>query len=260
MDGSASTAAPQGPWFGDVRRYAELASTSSTAAALVRAAPELAGQLVVVADHQSAGRGRLGRRWEAPAGSSLLVSVALGRPGRPGRGRLPAPLATLAMAVAVVEACTAVTAVDLALKWPNDVVTPGGAKVGGVLGEAVGQGADQAVVVGLGLNLNWGTANPPANGASLDRLAGGAVDPEAVLTALLDHLARALRASPEALLERYRGLCTTLGRRARVDLGPGRPPLEGTAVAVTDEGHLVLDDGNGSHVVAAGDVVHLRPA
>ena len=163
LDDSASTAVPR---FSDVRWFDEVDSTNSVAADLARkegAAPAI----VVVADHQRSGRGRLGRRWEAPPGSSLLCSVTLPA----ATTDRPAHFATMAMALAASDACDEVAGVRPLLKWPNDLLV-GPAKLGGILGEA----RDGAVIVGLGLNVNWGGAPPPASGVALDTLTGRSVD------------------------------------------------------------------------------------
>ena len=209
--------------FSDVRRFAEVAATNRLAVELVRGG---AGDgLVVVADHQTAGRGRRGRSWDSRPGSSLLVSVVL----RP----VPA-LVTLAAGLAAVEACEAVAGVAARLKWPNDVITTGG-KLGGILSELVGD----AAAVGLGLNLGWAPSGAACLGPDVDR--------QALLDAWLSGL------DPRAdVLVRYRSRCTSLGRRVRVEL-PGET-LEGVADDVDEEGRLVV----GGRHITAGDVVHLR--
>lgn len=209
--------------FADVRRFAEVDSTNRVAADLARAgAPD---GVVVVADHQTAGRGRRGRSWESPPGASLLVSVVL---------RPAPPLVTLAAGVAAADACEAVTPVRVALKWPNDLLT-GDAKLGGILSEAVGD----AVVVGLGVNLAWAPDGATRLGPGVDR------------AALLDAYLRGLD-EPGDVLARYRPRCSTIGRRVRVELPAGT--VEGMAEAVDDAGRLVVD----GRAIPAGDVVHLR--
>ncbi len=223
---------------------AQTGSTNDDALLLARDG-EPAG-LVLVADHQTAGRGRLGRAWEAPPGSSLLCSVLLRPTAAP-------QLSTLAMAVAAVEAVEATTsgAVRPSLKWPNDLLL-GARKLAGIAARTEGG----AVVVGLGLNVDW----PPLDllGPDLGPLVAALshhVQPpperRAVLEALLVGLDRWCDA-PD-LLDRYRSLCSTLGRSVRVDLGARC--IEGTATEVDDDGHLVVD----GQAVDAGDVVHLRP-
>jgi BirA family biotin operon repressor/biotin-[acetyl-CoA-carboxylase] ligase len=209
--------------FSDVRRFSEVDSTNRVAADLVRAG---AGDgLVVVAEHQSSGRGRRGRTWESQPGSSLLVSVVL----RP----VPA-LVTLAAGLAAAEACEAVARVAVRLKWPNDVMGDAG-KLGGILSEVVGD----AVVVGLGLNLSWA----PTGAACL----GPEVDRDELLVAWLGALEER-----RDVLAAYRDRCSTIGRRVRVELPAGA--VEGVAEAVDDHGRLVVD----GQAIAAGDVVHLR--
>ena len=209
--------------FADVRWFAELDSTNRLASDLARAG--VPDGVVVGADHQTAGRGRRGRTWESPPGASLLVSVVL----RP----TPA-LVTLAAGVAAADACGAVAGAAVELKWPNDLLL-GGAKVGGILSELVGD----AAVVGLGLNLAWA----PAGAAVL----GPGVDRDRLLHAYLAGLD-----APDDVLARYRERCATLGRRVRVQLPGGF--VEGVATDVDDDGRLLVD----GRPIAAGDVLHLR--
>lgn len=212
-----------GTRFSDVRRLPEVGSTNRVAADLARAG---AGDgLVVVADQQTAGRGRRGRAWESRPGTALLVSVLL----------RPAPvLVTLAAGLAAADACAAVSGVQPALKWPNDLLL-GEAKLGGILAEVVGD----AVVVGLGVNLSWAPAGAAVLGPGIDR--------DALLHAYLG----ALECHGD-VLSRYRERCSTLGRYVTVELPVGT--VEGVAEAVDDDGRLVV----GGRAVAAGDVVHLR--
>ena len=225
--------------FGDVTWVAEATSTNDEVAVRARAgAPE---GVVVVADVQTGGRGRRGRSWEAPAGSSLLVSVLL-RPPRPH-------LALVAAGLAALDACRSLAGVEVALKWPNDLVVDGHGKLAGILAEA----ADGAVVVGLGLNVDWGTTPLPAGATSLALVAGAEVERPRLLVAYLVALERRCRQAPDALMAAYRAACSTIGRHVRVEL-PGATSLEGRATGVDDEGRLIVD----GHTVAAGDVVHLR--
>lgn len=244
----------------EVRRFATLGSTNSYLLAEARhGAPE---GLVAVADHQSAGRGRLGRRWEAPAGSSLLASVLL----RPVLAPEQLHLCTAAVALSAVEACWVVAGVEPSVKWPNDLLVAD-AKLAGVLAESDaaapgGPAGSVAVVVGIGCNVDWpGPAG--AGGTSLAEAAGRPVDHEELLGALLDALDRRRRAldSEEGragLAAELRAHCVTLGRRVRVELAVGGP-VTGTAVDLAPGGQLVVDTKEGRVTVAAGDVVHLRP-
>lgn len=245
-----------------------VASTGSTNADLLAHARAGRGECALVADHQGAGRGRLDRRWEAPPGASLLLSVLV-RPPFPATG--PQLLST-AVALAAVAALDRLAGVPVGLKWPNDVVAPGAGadgrdlKLGGLLSELhTGDGGD-AVVVGLGLNVAWaGVGFPPelaGTATSLDLL-GASVDRSDLVVELLSELdgLDRLAASPgacEQLLEDYRRRCVTLGRRVRVEL-PGTEVV-GTARDVDPGGALVVVDDDGtSRTVTVGDVVHLRP-
>ena len=225
----------------EVRRLAEVDSTNRLVLDLARdGAPE---GVVVVADVQTAGRGRLGRTWTAPPGASLLVTVLL-RPRRPG-------LVTIASGLAAVEACEAVTGLRARLKWPNDLVTDRG-KLAGLLAERDGD----AVAMGMGLNVQWPDQLPEelvGVATALNHEVGRDVDRDAVLDAWLAALGRRLDAIDDVMAE-YRATCDTIGRSVRVELAG--ETFTGTATGVTDEGHLVVD----GRTVAAGDVVHLRPA
>ncbi|MEA2716244.1 MAG: BirA family transcriptional regulator [Actinomycetota bacterium] len=231
--------------FADVTWLGEVTSTNDEVAARARAgAPE---GVVVVADAQSRGRGRRGRTWAASPGSSLLVSVLL-RPVAPHLGLVAAGLAA-------VDACRAAAGVDVRLKWPNDVVLDGpgdesGAKVAGILAEG---GANGVVVVGLGLNVDWGGMPLPPGGASLAEVAEVDVDRAALLVAYLVALEGRCREDPGSLMAAYRAACSTIGHHVRVEL-PGGASLEGRATGVADDGRLLVDGSP----VAAGDVVHLR--
>lgn len=269
MLGDNASIGLSGTRFSDLR-WVE--STGSTNADLLAEAAEGAPDgRVLVAEHQTAGRGRLGRTWEAPRGASLLFSVLV-RPDLPV-GQLS--LITLAAAVAASDACDAVSGIRPLLKWPNDLVldTPGVGerKLAGILSESAIKG-DQvaAVVVGMGINVNWPT-EIPAELASIatslnhhlpgDR-AGTEIDREALLVALLTGFEAILDRlgdpdGPEALLMRYRHLSATLGRMVRVELGSGA--LRGMATDLTPEGHLLVELAGELVPIAAGDVVHLRP-
>jgi BirA family biotin operon repressor/biotin-[acetyl-CoA-carboxylase] ligase len=246
-------------WGGEwqIRWFGELDSTNTYLRDQARRGG--ADGLVAVADHQTAGRGRLDRRWESPRGANLLASVLLRPRCEPGHLHL----CTGALALAAADACREVSGVEAALKWPNDLLV-GGAKLAGVLAEAeFAGGALAAVVAGIGVNVAW----PGPEGAG-----GTCLDDEAAGTGpadrkdVLDHLLAALAArrplldeesGRQVLAEEVRRRCATIGQEVRVTLPAGE--LTGRAVAIDDEGRLVVDTADGPRRVTAGDVVHLRP-
>jgi BirA family biotin operon repressor/biotin-[acetyl-CoA-carboxylase] ligase len=230
-----------------VQRYRELDSTNAHLMAAARGGAE--DGLVVVAEHQTAGRGRLDRRWEAPPGSSLLVSVLLRHPGS-----ADSSLVVMAAGLALTEAVETVAGVTPGLKWPNDLVVAD-RKLAGLLAESSGD----ALVVGVGCNVNWETFPPElaAAATACNLETGSAVDGDALLDAYLDAFALNLDAL-DAVLETYRAQLTTLGRRVRVEQLSGAMTV-GTAVDVNARGALVVrDDAGAEHRFTVGDVVHLR--
>ena len=246
-------------WTGEwqIRWFDEIDSTNSYLRDQARqGAPD---GLVAVADHQTAGRGRLDRRWESPPGANLLASVLLRPRCRPD----DLHLCTGALALAAADACREVARVEPALKWPNDLLV-GGAKLAGILAEAEFDGGVlAAVVAGIGVNVAWpGPAG--AGGTCLDDLDRGAhpVDRKVLLDRLLSALAarRPLlddEAGRRDLADEVRRRCATVGQLVRVTLPADE--LVGTAVAIDDAGRLVVETPGGPHRVTAGDVVHLRP-
>lgn len=236
----------------------ETAGSTNTLAAEA-AARGVAEIYAVLADQQTAGRGRQGRGWQAPPGTSLLCSLVV-RPSVPTSvlGLLP-----LLTGLALAEAVDALIAdVEVALKWPNDLLV-GGRKAAGVLVESAPAGA---VVVGIGVNVDWrGVDRPPelAAATSLAEAAGGPVDRWDVLAALARSFATRYQAwltKPAGFLGAYRQRCTTLGAAVRISLVGGEVRT-GRAIDVTRAGTLLLGltDG-GTREVTAGDVEHIRPA
>jgi BirA family biotin operon repressor/biotin-[acetyl-CoA-carboxylase] ligase len=236
-----------------------LEQTESTNADLAeRARAGAAEGTVVVAESQTAGRGRQGRSWESPPRAGLTFSVLL-RPPQVS-GWLPL-LTGLAVAVAMQEQA----GVAAGLKWPNDVLvgaSDSARKVAGVLAEVPGGtggtgGAGGAVVIGIGLNVTTRAAELPDDRATSLALAGAlTTDRETLLKAILRSLARAYaswRADPEALIPAYRSACVTLGRQVRVELPDGQS-YEGLAADIDNDGRLLVAD----RAFAAGDVIHLR--
>ncbi len=234
----------------DVRHVAETASTNTDL--LDAVARGAAGACTVLAaDHQTAGRGRLDRRWEAPAGANLLVSIALGPvPVVPASMTQRVGLAALRASRRVVEPRT-----TLGLKWPNDLLLDG-RKLAGVLAQRV-PGHD-VVVVGLGLNVRWA----PTGAASLAQASSPLapdIEPVDVLHAVLEELDVLDALSAHELAAAYRSDLLTLGSEVRVEL-PGGSILEGQATDVDDLGRLIVHTATALHVLDVGDVVHVRSA
>jgi BirA family transcriptional regulator, biotin operon repressor / biotin---[acetyl-CoA-carboxylase] ligase len=205
--------------------------------------------LVAVADYQTAGRGRRGRDWVAPPGASLLVSVLL----RPSLAPEQIQLVAMASGVAMVVAVERVAGFTPALKWPNDLVV-GDCKLAGILAEADGD----AVVVGVGINVNWDEFPPEltATATACNLEVGHAVDRRELLAAFLSELDDRY-SNLDAVRAEYERRLATLGRRVRVERPGG--DLEGRAVGVGESGELLVD-GGGSTMIAVhvGDVIHLR--
>ncbi|MBB5788333.1 biotin--[acetyl-CoA-carboxylase] ligase [Jiangella mangrovi] len=244
-----------------VHRVATTGSTNADVAAAARSGA--AEGYVVVADHQSAGRGRLDRRWEAPPGTALAMSFLLRPDGVPVARW---PWLPLLAGVAVVEAVAAAAGASAVLKWPNDVLLDGG-KLAGILTERVDTPSGPAAVVGIGLNVLQTADQLPPGGVSLASAGAGAA-PDAVLDAVAPALGeryagwRAAGGDPLAsgLAADYASRCDTVGRDVRAEL-PGGDAVEGRATGVDGSGRLLIATPAGGDPVAvgAGDVVHLRP-
>ncbi|MFD5224987.1 biotin--[acetyl-CoA-carboxylase] ligase [Microbacterium sp. NPDC058342] len=214
---------------------------------------------VLLTDTQTAGRGRLDRAWSAPPGTALAVSVLL--------RELPADRAVwgwipLAAGVAMTDAVAAqLPGHDVGLKWPNDVLVDG-RKICGILAEVSGA----AVVVGTGVNTAMTGEQLPVPTATSFAALGAAADVDRLLADYLDGLADAVGALTTAEDAVASGLhaqasarCLTLGQLVDVAM-PDASVLRGTAVAIADDGRLVIDDGCAQREVASGDVVHVRAA
>jgi len=232
--------------------HAELGSTNTRAMELAEAgAPD--GTLVL-AERQTAGRGRLGRRWHAPAGSSLLMSLVL----RPALAPRQAQRMTMVCSLAAVEAIERLTGLRAAIKWPNDVYI-GERKVGGVLTELGLQGeALRYVVVGMGLNVNFDPdqlQNVMAPATSLSAEVGRLVPRLPLLAAILEGVERRyerMRAgwSPHVEWETH-----LLTRGRRVSVGTEEGTFDGLAEGVDEDGALIVRRDDGALVrVLAGDV------
>lgn len=231
--------------------YEPVVGSTNTIVAERAAAGEQPG-LVVVAERQTAGRGRRDRSWSDQARGSLAVTTLVRAPDR-------ATLVTLAAGLAVGDAAAA-QGIDTTLKWPNDALTPDDRKCAGVLIETVTGGL---LAVGIGINVDWRQRSDhvdPSWGSLAESL-GADVDRWVLLADLLraldGHLGQA-DARPDRLVETYRGRCSTLGREVRVELSDG--VLTGTAEDVAEDGALLVRTGERTVTVHAGDVHHVRPA
>lgn len=249
----------------DIEVVQRTGSTNSDLAALAAAGNADEGA-VLVAEEQTAGRGRLDRRWTAPPRSGLFFSVLLKPTEVPVArwGWLP-----LLTGVAVATGLSRAAGVDTALKWPNDLlVTVGGEerKAGGILAERAG---DDGVVIGVGINVSLRADELPVPQAGSLALAGAlGTDRDPLLRAVLRSLEgwygrwRAAGGDPSAsrLQETYTAGCATLGRMVRAEL-PGDRSVVGEAVALDGDGRLIIATEDGvQEPVGAGDIVHLRPA
>ncbi len=251
-----------------------ISSTNDAAAKLAReGAPSWT---LVSAEQQSAGRGRLDRSWESPAGSGLLFSVVLRPPLKvalSAYGWLP-----LMAGVAVTRAVNTV-GIGAQLKWPNDVILDGPAwdgssgprKLAGILAER----GDGFVIVGVGLNVSGAQADLPIPAATSVLIESEKQPPDVRLATALDRtqllisslaewqalwsrfvLSSGDAATSELALD-YRKLCATIGRTVRADIAGG-DPVVGTATDIDSQGHLIVESDVHRRVVSAADVTHLR--
>jgi BirA family transcriptional regulator, biotin operon repressor / biotin---[acetyl-CoA-carboxylase] ligase len=260
-DASWSAAADPSRRIGRIVEFhAEIGSTNDRAREALGSGVDEG--LAVVADLQTAGRGRRGRTWSSPAGVNLMVSVGV----RPRIEGSDAGLLGIAAALAVRDACAAqVPAADLRVRWPNDVVAADGRKLAGLLVETVLEDGRLAeAVIGIGINVNWLVADMPQevrDGAtSLLELGGHPVDRVTLLSAVLAALDAALAALErrETPVARLAGVSALDGRHVTVDLGTDR--LVGMAAGVSEQGLLLLDTNAGRVALAVGEVVAVRDA
>ena len=215
---------------------------------------------VLIAEHQSAGRGRNGRAWSTPPRSQIALSVGIAARDVPTTAWGWVPLLT---GVAVVDAVRATTGVDANLKWPNDILV-GEGKLAGILAEVAAP--DPVIVVGLGLNVTLTAEEAPdPRATSLLMLGSTMLDRSALLGAVLAELTaridrwRSAGGPDTTLVADYRRRSVTLGTRVRALL-PGDREIIGVAADLDVSGQLSIDTGAQTVTVSAGDITHLRPA
>jgi BirA family biotin operon repressor/biotin-[acetyl-CoA-carboxylase] ligase len=237
-----------------VEYHAEIGSTNDRAR---QALSEPDGEgLAVVADLQTAGRGRRGRSWLSPAGVNLTVSVGL----RPRIEPAAAGRLGIVSALAVRDACASlVPDAELRVKWPNDVVAADGRKLAGLLVEtSLEDGRLADAVIGVGINVNWRRVEMPADvdarATSLLEVGGAMVDRVGLLARLLAALDAEVLALErgESPVARLSAVSALDGRMVTVDLGAER--LEGRAAGINEEGLLLLDTDLGRVALAIGEV------
>lgn len=252
----ARITAPQG-WRVEVVE----ASPSTNAALAEQARGGEEPGLVLVTEHQTAGRGRLDRVWETPARSSLTFSVLL----RPDVAPTSWPWIPLLTGYAV-QAALADRLPDIALKWPNDVLVDAGEgpgrKVCGILVERVETPSGPMAVVGVGINVDQTLEELPiALATSVALETGDPVERTGLLGQVLGslHGLQGLLDDVDVLRAAYADVCVTLGRTVDVHL-PGGDVRRGEALDIDAGGALVVGTDEGTFAVAAGDVVHVRPA
>jgi BirA family biotin operon repressor/biotin-[acetyl-CoA-carboxylase] ligase len=265
MDEGKLRAQALGGFWTAVDVVASTGSTNVDLLARLAADPGAPEGQVLVAEEQTAGRGRLGRTWTSLPGAALTFSMLLRPASVPPTRRGWLPLLT---GVAVTSAIRSVTgdSVGAVLKWPNDVLV-GDRKLVGILAEQSPDGS--GVVMGIGVNVATPADALPVSPTGLPATSllveGAAVDREALLLAILDQFERwyaAFRTDPDpvrsGLLDAYRPLCVTLGQQVRVELPVGRF-MTGTAKDIDLDGRLLVTEASGASLaISAGDVVHVR--
>jgi BirA family biotin operon repressor/biotin-[acetyl-CoA-carboxylase] ligase len=236
-------------------------STNSDLLARAAAGADIDG-VVLIAENQTAGRGRNGRTWSAVPRTQVTMSVGVSLDGIPNLawGWIP-----LVAGLAVRDAVANAAGVDAGVKWPNDVLArlPAHGKLAGILAEVAAPAP--LVVIGIGLNVSLRADElPDPNATSLALLGGWPLDRGDLIVAVLDGLARriaglrAARGADATLVADYSARSLTIGSRVRALL-PGGNEIVGDARSVDDQGRLCIATGDGTVAVSAGDIVHLRP-
>lgn len=213
---------------------------------------EVGDRVVLAAGHQTAGRGRLDRRWDAPPGANLLTSIAFTTEPDPSFPFMA--MVSLAAIDAIEHLAGASFEQRLGLKWPNDLLLDG-RKLAGVLAQR--GSATGATIVGIGVNVSWA----PDDKGCVWRDLEVRTTPVAMLLAMLAALDEMMSRidSRAHVASRYRQRLLTLGQIIRIEL-PGDRSVNGTAIDVDDDGRLLIDVDGTVETFDVGDVVHARPA
>ncbi len=223
-------------------------STQNDLLQLVESNNALDGQ-VIATEFQSDGRGRLDRTFEAPARSALLFSFYI----KPRNQRSEWGFIPLIAGLSLVRAITTIdTAMNVSLKWPNDLII-NEKKCAGIIAQTTNEG----IVIGIGLNVSMTPNELPVSTATSLAIEGSTItDRNLLLSHLLNTFAELFESWEEGsdLLEEYASASSTIGKKVRIEL-PGGENLEATVARISHTGELVLDDGR---YVSAGDVIHLR--
>jgi BirA family biotin operon repressor/biotin-[acetyl-CoA-carboxylase] ligase len=231
----------------------ETGSTNSDLLTRAAAGEEIDG-VVLIAEHQTAGRGRTGRSWLSSPHSQITMSLGVGAAGVAADGWGWLPLAT---GVAVVDALAPLTGTSIGLKWPNDVLA-GDGKLAGILAEVASP--KPTIVVGIGINV---VGHPDEAAVALTELGVVTRDRNELIPPLLHELGarierwRAAGGADDRLIADYRSRSLTINSRVRALL-PGGGEIVGTATSIDAQGRLLIDSGDQTVAVSAGDVVHLR--
>ena len=223
-------------------------STQNDLLQLVESKNALDGQ-VIATEFQSNGRGRLDRTFQAPAQSALLFSFYI----KPRNQRSEWGFIPLIAGLSLVRAITTIdTAMNVSLKWPNDLII-NEKKCAGIIAQTTNEG----IVIGIGLNVSMTPNELPVSTATSLAIEGSTItDRNLLLSHLLNTFAELFEAWEEGseLLDEYASASSTIGKKVRIEL-PNGENLEATVARISHTGELVLDDGR--HV-SAGDVIHLR--
>ncbi|HVB01687.1 MAG TPA: biotin--[acetyl-CoA-carboxylase] ligase [Acidimicrobiales bacterium] len=251
--------------FARPTHFTEIDSTNRYLADRARAGDPEGG--VAIADVQSAGRGRLGRSWVSAPQSSLLCSMLF----RPSLALGEFHLVMTAVALGARQAIDELTGITVSLKWPNDLLVDD-KKVAGLLAEIVETDSGNALIVGIGINLQWPEGKAPRDPATdTDDLAsrattlleasGRMIDRDLLASSMLEHIERDYSRLADVkfrseLMQRYRDVLGTLGRRVRIE--QRSRTYEADAIGVTNAGYLQIQEGTEVREIDAADVIHLR--